>query len=126
MSSERRLRSDVFLMLGTKFTVLFLNLVTSVIVARALGPSGRGAVAVALSLLMLLVQFGSSGLATANPYYAAKEPAARNRIIGNSFYLSILVGTFLIGVTGVIKIEFPSIVRGLGWAEIVLVMAAIP
>jgi O-antigen/teichoic acid export membrane protein len=126
MSAERRLRSDVFLMLSTKFGVLILSMISSIFVARVLAPSGRGAVAVALSLTLLLVQCGSAGLSTANPYFAAKYPAARDRIIGNSVYLALLIGLVLMGVTVVIKIEFPSVVRGLDWVQLSLVMAALP
>jgi O-antigen/teichoic acid export membrane protein len=126
MSTERRLRSDVFLMLGTKFGVLILNIVTSVIVARALGPTGRGAVAVAMSLTMLLVQFGSAGLSTANPYFAAMRPDTRSRIITNSVYLSVVIGLLMIGVALVMKVQFESTVRGLDWINLGLVMATIP
>src|SRR3954468_4662345 len=126
MAAERRFRSDVLLMLVTKFGALILNVVTSVIVARALGPSGRGAVAVALSLTLVLVQIGSSGLATANPYYAAKEPQARSRIIGNSIYLAVVLGIVLKGIAALVKVQFPSVVRGLDWTSLALVMVAIP
>jgi O-antigen/teichoic acid export membrane protein len=76
--------------------------------------------------MLVLVQFGSSGLSTANPYFAAKYPAMRDRIIGNSVYLAFVVGLPLIAVAAFVKVEFPSVVRGLDWAQLGLVMAAIP
>src|SRR6266550_4220894 len=84
MSSERRLRSDVFLMFGSKVIVTVLNVAASIIVARALGPTGRGTVAVAIALTMLLVQLGTFGLTSGNPYFAAKDPGARGAIVANS------------------------------------------
>jgi O-antigen/teichoic acid export membrane protein len=123
---ERRLRTDVLLMLGAKAAAMVLNVVSTVIVARALGVEGRGAVAVAFSLTLLLVQFGTLGMVTANPYFAARDAAARARIAANSIWLALAVGA--LGIVGgvVIKVVAPSVTQGLGWAELLVAVAGIP
>ena len=68
-------------MLGAKATAMGLNVVGTVIMARALGVEGRGAVAVAFSLTLLIVQFGTLGMVTANPYFVARDADARIRIV---------------------------------------------
>ena len=126
MTSERRLRSDVFLMFATKAIVMVLNIVTSVIVARALGPSGRGSVAAALALTMLLVQFGTLGMTTANTYFVAQDRQARGRIVSNSLAFAFGGGALLMGVGIVLKALAPSVARGLDWTELTLAVVAVP
>jgi O-antigen/teichoic acid export membrane protein len=122
----RRLRTDVFLTFSGKAVVLVMSLVTSVIVARALGPSGRGTLAVAFALTMTLVQLGSFGFSTANPYFVARDPANQARVVANSLWISAALGTGLI-LTGIgIKIWAPSVIAGLNWLELSIALSAVP
>lgn len=126
MASERRLRSDVFLMFGSRTLVMILNVGSSIVVARALGPTGRGEVAVGIALAALLVQFGTLGLTTANPYFVAQDPTTRGRLLANSVVLSLVLGALLIGVGIALKSVVPSAVHGLTWPQTLLAMSAIP
>jgi O-antigen/teichoic acid export membrane protein len=125
-TGERRLRSDVFLTFGSRVLALGLNFASSVIVARSLGAGGRGSVAVAYTLALLLVQFGTFGLATANPYFAAQRRHERGRIVTNSLWLAVGLGALLI-LTGIaVKGVFPTLVAGLTWSQIAIALAGIP
>jgi O-antigen/teichoic acid export membrane protein len=123
---ERRLRSDVFLMFGSKGFVTLLNVASSIVVARALGPSGRGTVAVAFALTLVLVQLGTLGLASANPYLTAQNPEVKGRLITNSLLLAIGIGVALVAVGALLKVFVPSVVKGLSWTETMLGISAIP
>jgi O-antigen/teichoic acid export membrane protein len=125
-TEPRRLRTDVLLMLGAKAAAMLLSIVGTVVIARALGVEGRGAVAVAFNLTMLLVQFGTVGLVTANPYFAARDVSSRAQIVSNSFWLAAVLGGlgFLAGV--VVKLVAPSVTQGLGWPELLIALAGIP
>lgn len=125
-TESRRLRTDVGLMLGAKGVAMVLNVVATVIVARALGVSGRGAFAVAFSLTLLLVQFGTVGMVTANPYFVAREPASRARIVANSLWLAAAFG--LIGIAAGILVRFvaPSVTQGLSWPELLVAIIGVP
>jgi O-antigen/teichoic acid export membrane protein len=125
-TEPRRLRTDVLLMLSAKAAGMVLNVVSTVIVARALGVDGRGAVAVALSLTLLLVQFGTLGMVTANPYHVAREAGARARIAANSLWLALAVGALGMVAGVVIKLVAPSVTQGLGWTELLVAVAGIP
>src|SRR3984893_777033 len=121
-----RLRTDVLTMLAAKGFVLILNAAGSVIVARYLGPTGRGAVAVAFSLTMLLAQLGSFGFTTANPYFTAREPTDRPRIVVNSLWLSAVLGSALVAVGFLLRLVAPATVQGLDLLQLVIVLVGIP
>jgi O-antigen/teichoic acid export membrane protein len=122
----RRLRSDVFLTFGSKAVVLVMNLAATVIVARALGPSGRGTLAVAFALTLTLVQLGSFGFATANPYFVARDPATRARVVANSLWISAALGTVLVLTAIGLKAWVPSVVAGLNWLELAIALSGVP
>jgi O-antigen/teichoic acid export membrane protein len=125
-TEPRRLRTDVLLMTGAKAAAMVLNIVGTVVIARALGVEGRGAVAVAFNLTMLLVQFGTLGMITANPYFVARDATARARIVANSFWLAGVLGGLGILAGVVVALVAPSVTQGLGWAELLVALAGIP
>jgi SAM-dependent methyltransferase/O-antigen/teichoic acid export membrane protein len=113
-------------MLTTKGFVLILNVAGSVMVARFLGPTGRGAVAVAFSLTMLLAQLGSLGFTTANPYFTASEPQERPQIVANSLWLVAILGSALMAVGFVLRLVAPATVQGLDTLQLFIVLLGVP
>ncbi|MFC4303468.1 polysaccharide biosynthesis C-terminal domain-containing protein [Cohnella boryungensis] len=99
-----KITGNAFLMniLGTFSTRIFLiliGLVGSVLVARSLGPSGRGLVAVASTIGAIGIQFGNLGLHASNTYYVAKDKKLLNALLGNSFVIALGVcgtATFMV------------------------------
>ncbi len=77
---------------ATQIATIGLGLLTSVAVARALGPSGRGLYGVALAVGLLGIQFGHLGLHLSNTYHLAKNPLLLPQILGNSLLASLVVG----------------------------------
>lgn len=61
-----------------------LAVLTSVIVARSLGPEGRGSYSAALALAAIGMQFGSLGLQSSNIYYVARDKSLLPAIVANS------------------------------------------
>ena len=51
---------------STRILLIVVSLITSVFVARALGPEGRGLYAIALTVSMLGIQFSNLGLHSSN------------------------------------------------------------
>lgn len=117
---------DVLLTLGNKAGVLLLNVAGTIVVARTLGPSGRGAIAVAFSFTLLIIQFGSFGLQSANPYFAARDPARLGDIFGNTLWLAVGLGTLLAAGGLVVSQLFPALLRGLDVLEIAVVLVGVP
>jgi O-antigen/teichoic acid export membrane protein len=126
MTRRRPLTVDVLLTFGTKVAIVVLNIAATVIVARALGPAGRGAVAVAFSFTLLLIQFGSLGLQSANAYFAARDPAQISRILVNTLWTVVGVG-LLLSLAGLgLRWSFPASLRGLEFLEVAAVLIGVP
>jgi O-antigen/teichoic acid export membrane protein len=123
---QARLRTDVFLTFAGKGATLVLGLATAAVIARRLGPSGQGVFAVACSLTLMLVQLGSLGLTSANPYFAARSPAQLPKIIANAFWLATFLGLALGGVGVLIKLAAPDVIEGLGWTPLLVTLAGVP
>ena len=123
---HRALAPDVALTFASKVAVLLLTVLSTVVVARALGTTGRGAVAVAFSFTLLLIQFGSFGLQVANPYFAARNPRQLGRIVSNSLWFALILGSLLVLAGLATKLLFPALLRGLDWLDVVVVLAGVP
>lgn len=77
---------------AARLLLILIGLVTSVIVARILGPEGRGLYAVAVAIGAIGVQFGNMGLHASNTYYIAKDASRLPSIVGNTIAVSVTVG----------------------------------
>lgn len=72
--------------------VIAIGLVTSIVVARILGPERRGLYAVAATVGALGVQFGNLGLHAANTYYVSRNRGYLPALTGNSLCVSFVFG----------------------------------
>lgn len=124
--ARSRLGVDVLMTLGNKAGVLALNVAGTIVVARTLGPAGRGAIAVAFSFTLLIIQFGSLGMQSANPYFAARDPGRLGDIFGNTLWLAVGLGTLLAAGGLVVSQVFPAPLRGLDMLEIAVVLVGVP
>lgn len=88
--------SDLIRMVGETYATqvlrVGLGLAATVLVARILGPQGRGLYAAALAIGALGVQFGNFGLGCSNTYYVAKDRRLLSVLAGNTLLVSFLVG----------------------------------
>lgn len=124
--AERALRSDVLLMLSAKLCMLVLGAATTVIVARALGPAGRGTLASVFALVALLAQLGTFGIVSANPYFVAREPQLLGRIAGNSVWLAGILGVVMGSIGVAVKVALPGSIADVSWPELAAGMLAVP
>jgi O-antigen/teichoic acid export membrane protein len=125
-SRQRPLVHGVFLMFGTKTLVQICSIAGTVILARTLGPSGRGAVAVAFGFALLLVQFGNLGLQSANLYFAARDLRDIGMIVLNTLWGMVGIGVVLILVLLGAETFFPSVLRGLDRSDVIVLAAGMP
>jgi O-antigen/teichoic acid export membrane protein len=122
----RRLRTDVFMMVAARGLALVLGIVTSVVLARGLGASGRGTLAVAFNMTLLLAQIGGFGITSANPYFVARDPAALGRVVWNSLWGALTLGGAFAGAGLALYAIAPSTLAGVSWAEVGVGFSAIP
>jgi O-antigen/teichoic acid export membrane protein len=76
--------------LGTRGLLMLSGLAASVLMARALGPDGRGVVAAAAALTAVGMQIANVGLPASNVYYVARDPSLMPALIGNSLAVGLL------------------------------------
>ena len=125
-ASPRSLRGDVLLTLPTQVVLLVIAIAMSIVLARSLGPTGRGAVAVAFSLALVLVQVGTFGVATANPYYIGQAPQTRDRLVANSVLIAIVAGVGMAAVGVLVRLVAPGALQGVGATDLTIALGAIP
>jgi O-antigen/teichoic acid export membrane protein len=123
---ERTFGFDVLLTAGGKALFVLSGALIAVIVARALGPNGQGTFAVAFSLTLLLVQFGSIGLPIANPYYAARHPEQQAALVRFSLELALALAALLTAGTLLIDALIPDLLQGLSATELAITLGALP
>ncbi|MCS7039076.1 MAG: oligosaccharide flippase family protein, partial [Caldilineales bacterium] len=86
---------------GTQWLVLGLALVNAAVVARELGPAGKGTVTLATLVTTSLVLFLGGGLNLANAYYAGSGRVEIPRLTANAVAVALLVnGLAAVLVTG--------------------------
>jgi O-antigen/teichoic acid export membrane protein len=109
--------------IATRMTLMGIGLVMSVVVARILGPEGRGVYAVASTTGALVVQFGNIGLHASNTYYVAKDRELLLPLLSNTFFASLGIGFGLAIIAqilfsiqpGLAPIQGPILMLTLAW-----------
>lgn len=85
--------------------MLFINVATGVISARALGPSGRGELTSITLFLTVTTYCLTFGLPTSVIYTLKRQPNESPRIVGAAFIISFLLGS-LATLLGILLIPF--------------------
>src|SRR5262245_20687765 len=80
--------------LVTGVTIL-VNVVSSILIARYLGPEQRGVYIYLGTVAATLVQFGNPWLPASNTVRLARDPGSLSRLIGTSILVSGMAGTAL-------------------------------
>lgn len=92
-----RLVASTGLTLATRFAAFFFSLATNVILARSLGPEGRGIYAVAVLIPALIGLAAQLGIGPANVYHFSKGLVDADELIGHATALAMVLGTVCFG-----------------------------
>jgi O-antigen/teichoic acid export membrane protein len=95
---------------ATRVLLIGVGLVTSVAIARMLGPTGRGLYAVAAATGTLGVQFGNMGLHAANVYFVARDPDSLSELVANSLAVSLGFGGLVSVALAIVFHLFPNLI----------------
>ncbi|MEM2001615.1 MAG: oligosaccharide flippase family protein, partial [Candidatus Methanomethylicaceae archaeon] len=106
---------------------LVLGISVSVIIARVLGPEGKGIYTVATLFSYLIVTFGSLGLPSSATFYVAKQSYVRQEILGSTVLTGLLTGALGM-ITGLILVILMGqhIFPGISQKYLVLALLIIP
>ncbi len=111
---------------GAQIAVAVLSLVNAVVMARALGATGRGEVAFLTAIAFLGSNVWTLGVQEANVNLAGSEPGSRGALATNSVILSVLLGAAGGLVIAGFIFVVPSAGAGLSWALLWLMFASLP
>lgn len=103
---------------------IVIGLLGSVVVARVLGPAGRGEIYVAAMLVMMGTTVLNLGLHTANSFEVSRDSALLRPVVGNAVWLTLITGgatACIVGAVVVLDIGMP-----LSGSLLVLALAALP
>ena len=125
--SSERLRRDAALAIATGFAVQAALVVTGPLLARMLGPDGRGYLAALTLWPLVITQLGNLGIPSALTYSIARDPSGSKALarLGLSFALpqAVLLAGFQALWLLVILQGDPHQVRVAGWLTLALVPA---
>lgn len=110
---------------GTRVFLFAIGLATSILVARTLGPEGRGLYAVAIAVGAVGAQFGNFGLHASNTYCVSKNPELLPELLANTLVVSLGLGTIGCLATAGIFMAWPQIAP-LHGTLLALALAIIP
>jgi len=102
------LRRNILETYGARLLTVAVTFATAIVVARQLGPAGRGLFAVATTIGALGVLFGNLGLHASNVYFAAKDRALLPALIGNTLAAVLVIGV-ITAVGGIVLILWPTL-----------------
>lgn len=121
----RELLGQGSLLFGGQIAVIALHLVSGIMLARGLGPAGRGAYAAVIVWPHVAGWLSTLGLARATAYYRAREPDRQRALVANGVLAGLALGS---GTAVCTAIVLPLLLRqhdaaviGLGRAALVLV-----
>ena len=80
----------------TQLIMLFIGIATSIIIARVLGPKGKGIYALIILIPTIILKLGSLGIEAANVYFTGSKKYEIKDIASNSLMNSIFLGLILI------------------------------
>jgi O-antigen/teichoic acid export membrane protein len=83
---------------SSQILIFALGFVASIILARVLGPGGKGIYALIVLVPALMLKLGSLGIEAANVYLAGSKQYGIKDIISNSLFCSILLSSILISL----------------------------
>ena len=106
---------------------LVLGIGTSILLARFLGPEGKGIYTLAVLLPILIATFANLGIGVATAYYVAQGRYPLREVLGNNIIFAVGIGA--VGVLcGLIVILFfrQNIFSGVAQGYLLLALALIP
>lgn len=111
----------------TQASTLVFRVGISIIIARILGPEGKGIYSLAMLLPLFLMYFTHFGIGSATVFYLGKRRYSSEEVFGNNIIYTILLSTFAI-LTGLVIIFFFSdkLFQGVAIQYLFLALLVVP
>lgn len=93
-----RFGKDAIIAFAANIVFALLGLANGILIARSLGPEGKGEYNAVILWPLILGWVGLLGLFKANTYYRAKEPEKAGFLFANSIWVSLATGIVLVTI----------------------------
>jgi len=100
---------DISITFWSRVLVLFISLIIDIIIARILGPTGKGIYSLVILIPSLLMLVGSLGINISNIYYIGKKRFKEEDLASNSILFGIGIGTLIIVLSLVFLNYYPNL-----------------
>jgi O-antigen/teichoic acid export membrane protein len=94
-----RFGSNVVLTIGTNVLLALMGLGSGPLVARLLGPTGRGQLAAIQNLYWFVATLATLGMSEATLYFIARDPSRGKRILTSSVTLTLLAAPLFVAAS---------------------------
>lgn len=111
---------------GSRIIILFFSFLIGVIIARVLGPSGKGLLAVIAMIGSTALSLGNLGISQFNTYAISNKSVEKKHIIGNSFWLGLIIGIIFFVVILILALELPIFFRNIPRSYLLIYLASLP
>jgi len=88
--------------LGGQVGLMAVDILITMILARALGPTGKGLFTLCLTVASTIVVVAHGSLAIGGTYYGGRNPESRPAIVGNGIAVAFLWGGVLTAICGIL------------------------
>jgi len=111
---------------GVRIITLFLSLLIGIIIARTLGPSGKGLLAIIAMIGTVVLQLGNLGIGAFNTYSISNKSVEKKDIIGNSFWFGLIIGSICLLIVLILAFSFPVIFRNIPRSYLLIYLLSLP
>jgi len=118
--------NNVSFTFGARIIILLLSALAGIIIARTLGPSGKGLLAIIVMVGTVVLTLGNLGIGGFNTYAISNKSVEKKDIIGNSFWLGLIIGIICFLVILVFAFNFPIFFRNIPRSYLLLYLLSLP
>ena len=118
--------NNVSFTFGARIITLFLGLLIGIIIARTLGPSGKGLLAIIAMVGTVVLILTNLGIGAFNAYAISNKSVKKEDIIGNSFWLGLMIGTIGFLIILILALNFPIFFRNIPRSYLLIYLLSLP
>ena len=118
--------NNIFFTFGASIISLLIGTSIGIIIARTLGPSGKGLLAVIAMVGTVVLSLGNLGIGAFNTYAISNKSVQKKDIVGNSFWLGLIIGIICFLVILVFSFNFPIFFRNIPRSYLLLYLLSLP
>ncbi|GGD76168.1 flippase [Paenibacillus nasutitermitis] len=123
-NSKSRLAHQLWTTIATRILILFGGFIVSVVMARLLGPEGRGIVTAVFVTSTIVITLADLGIRQATAYFLGKKLFPANDIVASVTFIWLITSVLSTIVVGIFYyLQFGD---QYGWTIFVIVLASIP